>query len=125
MTDDVDDRESKRADASTGGDARPEVPEEANWTLQVQVPFDEGADHDLTSAIVVAVAEAEGVSPMDVKEPPLYEVLDVVALEESLFGSSTIGRADGNSRSVEFLYRDHRVVIRSDAWVQVYDAAEG
>lgn len=123
MTDDTDDREVNRTEVSTA-DALSAVPEDADWDLLHQVPFDEDGDHDLTSTIILTIAEAEGVPPMDVGEPPLYEVLDVAALEAALFGSDTVGQSSTGHRSVEFMYRGHRVVVRSDAWVQVYDPRE-
>lgn len=123
MTDETDDRDDNRMDAPTA-DATSAVPEDADWDLALQVPFDEDGDHDLTSSIVLAISEAEGVPPMDVKEPPLYEVLDVAALEAAFFGSDTVGQSSSGHHSVEFMYRSHRVVVRSDAWVQVYDPKE-
>lgn len=122
MTDDVEDHD--RPVAPRTGENDSTVPDGSEWTLAVQVPFDESGSHDLTSAIVAAVAEAEGVRPTEVKEPPLYEVLDVAALEASFFGSPTIGRESDAHRAVEFLYRGHRVVVRSDAWVQIYDVTD-
>lgn len=102
-----------------------EVPGDTEWTLETQVPFEAGGRHDLTAAIIVGVATAEDVSPKAITEPPLYEILDVAALEAAFFGSTTIGRHDDSFRSVEFMYRGHRVVVRSDAWVQVYRPVEG
>lgn len=51
-------------------------------------------------------------------------MVDVAALEAALFGSSTINRRDDGNPSVEFMYRGRRIVVRSDGWVQVYEADE-
>lgn len=123
MTDDTDNDDINPTNVSAGT-VTATVPGDAEWELTIQVPFDDGEQHDLTSAIVVAVAETEGVSPIEIEDPPLYEVLDVDALETAFFGSDeTVQDADG-LRTVEFMYRGHRVVVRSDGWVQVFDAEE-
>lgn len=124
MTDSTDDHEENRSDEPPGRTISSDVPDDADWQLKIQVPFDEGGRHDLTSSIIVAIAEVEGVRPSEIKTPPLYEVVDVPALEAALFGSSTVGRSSTGFRSVEFMYRGHRIVIRSDAWIQVYSAEE-
>lgn len=122
MTDSSDDDQTNQGDGLPS-DIDSQVPSDTEWELELQVPFD-GGDNDLTSAIIDAVATTEGVPPTTIKEPPLYEVLDVVALEEALFGSSNIGHRRDGPRLVEFMYRTHRIVIRSDGWVQIYRSAE-
>lgn len=101
-----------------------QVPSDKTWEQEIQVPFDGDAPPDLTSTIIEAVATAEDVSMKEIKDPPLYEVLDVVALEDALFGSSDIGHHSRGPHVVEFMYRTHRIVIRSDGWVQVYRPAD-
>lgn len=124
MTDSTDDHEENRSDEPPGRTISSDVPNDADWQLEIQVPFDEGGRHDLTSSIIVAIAEVEDVRASEIKTPPLYEVVDVPALEAALFGSSTVGQSSTGLRSVEFMYRGHRIVIRSDAWIQVYSAVE-
>lgn len=124
MTDSTDEDETSRPEAPPAPSEGSRVPADVEWELATQVPFDEGETHDLTSAIVAGVAETEAVSPLDVKDPPLYEVLDVAALEEAFFGSSIAVERSDDLRTVEFMYRGHRIVVRSDAWVQVYRPAD-
>lgn len=124
MTDRTGDDDTNHQDTTAAINRSVQVPEEAKWELEIQVPFDAGEQHDLTSAIIVGVARTEDVSPTDIKQPPLYQILDVAALEEAFFGSDNIGQRSDNFRSVEFMYRGHRIVVRSDAWVQVYRSAE-
>lgn len=122
MTDSTDDDDRRLSDPTV--DAVSDVPADTNWQLEIQVPFDEDESHDLTSAIIVAVAETEGVAPSEVKIPPLYDVVDVAALEAAFFGPSTNKVSDHEHRLAEFMYRGHRIVVRSDAWVQVYAGVE-
>lgn len=123
MTNDTNDRETNQPDESKAVD-RTAVPEDTEWWLATQVPFAEEAKNDLTSAIIGAVAETEGVSQREIKEPPLYEVLDVAALETAFFASDTVGQSSDALRTVEFMYRGHRIVVRSDAWVQIFEKGE-
>lgn len=114
----------QRRESATGRPRTAQVPVDARWELDCQMPYDEDECHDLTSAIIAGVAEAEGIPPMDVKDPPLYRTLDVAALEAAFFGATTIADGGDNFRSVEFMYRGHRIVVRSDAWIQVYRPVE-
>lgn len=62
----------------------------------------------LTAEVLAAVADREGVDPIDL-EPPLHDVVDPDALE-ALFSDSI----DGTARegvSAEFVYRGHRVLV--------------
>jgi hypothetical protein len=69
----------------------------------------------VTRRIVEEVAEAEGVSPVDLS-PPLYEVVDPEALDR-LFGTTTAaGRTD---RRVAFAYQGYDVVVSGDGHVSV------
>lgn len=122
MTDSPDDQTRRGDGAPVEIDSQ--VPGDTTWEQEVQVPFDGSGVHDLTSTIIEAVATVEDVSMTEIKDPPLYEVLDVVTLEDALFGSSDIDHHSREPHVVEFMYRTHRIVIRSDGWVQVYRPAE-
>lgn len=98
-----------------------DLPPDAEWELITQVPCDPSESDGLTTAIVYAVADAEGISASDVKQPPLYEVIDTTALEAALFGSETGHRA--SQCTTEFMYHGYRVTIQSDGWVLVHDRA--
>lgn len=112
--DQTDDEQSATNTSLTGED----VPEGAEWEMVTQVPFDPAGSDGLTTTIVHAVADAEGVKPGDIKDPPLYEVVDTAALETALFGSKTGIRA--SHCSTEFMYRGYRIVVLTDGWVQVH-----
>lgn len=125
MTESPDDRpEGERPSTdrfATGG----RVPEDAEWELVAQAAFDRSKSDGLTTTVVFAVADAEGVSPGDVKSPPLYEVVDTAALEAAFSGGGAGPDFEGRHCSTEFMYRGHRVVVRSDGWVQVHDHLDG
>lgn len=125
MTDSMDDHEDGAPDVTRGSDPGSDVPAGTDWELVVQLPFDADSGNELTSAVIMAIAEAEGVQPREIKTPPLYEVVDVAALENAFFGSPNIDGSGDGHLSVEFMYRGHRVLVRSDGWVQVYEPAEG
>jgi hypothetical protein len=93
------------------------------WTQVTQRHHDPEAGEELTVAIVLAVAEVEGVAPMDL-EPPLYDFVDVAALDEAFFGSDATGTSRRGVGTVEFEYGAHLVKVRSDGWIQVFEPAE-
>lgn len=103
-------------ESSSGGDSRQREASEPQSQV-AQRHFDPASGEELTSAIVFAVAEAEGVDPTAVSGPPLYEAVDVCALNDLLFGSSGSAPANG---SVEFAYRDYLVRVRDDGWIRVF-----
>jgi hypothetical protein len=82
-----------------------------------QRQFDPATEGELTSAIVCAVAEAEGVDPVEIGSPPLYESVDVCSLDDVLFGSRGSAPAEGR---VAFEYHGYLVAVRADGWVRVY-----
>ncbi len=97
------------------------VPQDIGWNLLEQRAFDVESGDGLTTTIVYAVADAEGIEPKHLKHPPLFDVVDTAALEAAFFGNHGNGRSHDPNSSTEFMYRDYRVVVRSDGWVQVYE----
>lgn len=97
------------------------VPQDAEWEFVVQHPVDRSQFGGLTTTIISAIADAEGVPPMEIKEPPLYEVLDTAALEAAFFTPGDKNRTHDEGVTTEFMYRGYRTVVRSDGWVLVYD----
>jgi len=51
-------------------------------------------------------------------------VLDVDALETAFVGSDSSTHTGDGFRAVEFVYRGHRIVVRSDGRVQVFETAD-
>lgn len=107
---------------STSDDTGDDV--EDRWTQAAQRHFDPDQDGELTTAIVYAIAAAEGVSPSDVKSPPLYESIDASALQDTFFGPDVVGVDRQGIGTVEFRYDDYRVTVQSDGWIQVYEQTE-
>lgn len=87
-------------------------------TAEAQANFDPAESRSLTTVIIEAIAEAEGVSITEVLSPPLYEVVDVEAMEVALFGPPGAPR-NGTASAVEFQYNDYKVSVVSDGWVTV------
>ncbi|ELY55414.1 hypothetical protein C491_16912 [Natronococcus amylolyticus DSM 10524] len=84
--------------------------------------YDPARDGELTTAIVFAVAEAEGVSPSEVTSPPLYDSVDVAAIEDAFFGSESESEPRRGAGVVEFRYVDYLLKVRSDGWILVCES---
>lgn len=100
------------------------VPPDAEWELITQAPFGPSESQGLTAAIVYAVADVEDVAPKEIRSPPLYEVIDTGALEAAFFTSDEETYSNNPLSSTEFMYRGHRVVVRSDGWVLVHERVD-
>ncbi|WP_254271600.1 HalOD1 output domain-containing protein [Haloarcula marina] len=103
-------------DSTTGANTK--------WSQVAQHHYEPDGRGELTTAIVYAIAEAEGVSPSEVKSPPLYDTVDVPAIENAFFGPTVVGESRQSVGSVEFQYTEYLVKVRSDGWVQVYEPTE-
>ncbi len=109
----------------TGNEENPNLDYGKRWNQLAQRHYDPEQDGELTAAIIFAIAEAKGVSPDKVNSPPLYEVIDVPAIESSLLSSRTQGDSRQGTGTIQFRYTDNLVKIRSDGWIQVYSGSEG
>ena len=65
-------------------------------------------DEPITDAIVTAVADAEGVDPLEL--PPLWDVIDTEALE-ALFAPTRDGGRSRRSGRVEFSYYGYEITV--------------
>ena len=104
-------------DAETNAGDNMPFGQQENWRQVAQRRYEPDRDGGLTTAIVFAIADAEGVSPDNLHSPPLYDVVDVAGIERALFGSNSDG-------SIEFRYTKYLVKIGSDWWIQVYESTE-
>lgn len=100
-------------DAPTPGEAP-----DGGWAYVTQAHYDPAEPRDLTTVIVCAIADAEGVPIVDVKNPPLYEVVDVAGIDAALFGRQGVD-GNGSESTVEFRYDEYRVSVQGDGWVTV------
>lgn len=79
------------------------------------------AGKSASDAVVRAVADADGIDPLDA--PPLYEVIDPDALD-SLFDGSENG-TQHTAVTVTFVYNGYHVTVQSSRTVQVEEEDEG
>jgi hypothetical protein len=85
--------------------------------------YDPEEDSDLTTVIVYALADARGVSPVELKSPTLYECVDAESLETTLFGENGGATSRQGSGTVKFQYAEYVVTVTSDGWVEVYESS--
>ncbi|MFB6139708.1 MAG: HalOD1 output domain-containing protein [Halosimplex sp.] len=110
-----------------GGAVDGDTPATESGSTRVQAAqrhYDPGGADELTTAIVFAVADAEGVDPSDLDVPPLYECVDAPALEDTFFGPETARGPRQGSGTVSFRYADYLVNVRSDGWIRVFETPD-
>lgn len=111
-----------RDDADGGDDSA--LDRDTHWREAAQRLYEPDRDGGLATAIVFAIADADGVAPSEVRSPPLYEVVDVAGIEQAFFGSNAdVGSRNGTG-SVDFRYGGYLVNVRSDGWIQVCEPTE-
>lgn len=87
---------------------------------------DATAVNSVSFEVVAAVADAEGVDPVEL-EPPEYEALyDVVNPEalDSLFAPREDGTPRGSGQ-IEFVFCGYRVAVTSDGEVDILEEVAG
>lgn len=94
------------------------------WQTVAQHPYERERPVELTTVIVEAVADVEGVAPTEVSSPPLYEVVDVPAIEDGFFGRKVADDRRDSTGSVDFRYRGVRVTVTSDGWVTIDEPSD-
>jgi len=115
---------SKRTDEGTMAEDDLTSGAETHQTQVAQRHYEPNGQGELTTAIVFAIAEAEDVSPSEVKSPPLYESVDVPAIEDAFFGPNVSEKSRQGIGTVEFQYTDYLVKVKSDGWIHVYELSE-
>ncbi|WP_101295907.1 HalOD1 output domain-containing protein [Halegenticoccus soli] len=91
-------------------------------SLVSQYHYDLDETYDLTAAILKAVAKAEEVDLLSITGPPfLYDSIDAVALEESLFTDPT----SADPQAVQFSFYGYEITVESNGWIQVYERPPG
>lgn len=114
---------SKNSDRGNASDSSPRN-DDTHRTQATQRHYEPDGRGELTTAIVFALADAEGVAPSELRSPPLYECVDVPAIEDAFFGPDVSGGGQQGVGTVEFGYTDYRVEVRSDGWIRVYERTE-
>ncbi|WP_276261333.1 HalOD1 output domain-containing protein [Haloglomus litoreum] len=113
-----------KSDSGTRSDDDPASGADTHWSQVAQRHYEPDGRGGLTTTIVSAIAEVEGVSPTDLKSPPLYESVDVSAIEDAFFGRDVEEASRQGVGTVEFQYTRYLVKVRSDGWIQVYEPSE-
>lgn len=85
-----------------------------------QAQYELDGSRDLTTVIISAIADAEDMPMTSIKNPPLYEVVDIAAVNSALFDQSGVDVTASN-RFFEFCYRQYSVRIEATGWVKVRD----
>ncbi|WP_254532775.1 HalOD1 output domain-containing protein [Natrinema gelatinilyticum] len=88
------------------------------WTFMAQAHYDPDEPLDLTTVIIGAIAEADDIPITEIKNPPLYEVVDIAGIEDALFGRPKANR-NGTDSTVEFRYNGYKISVEADGWVTV------
>ena len=113
---------SPRSDGSRMDGDGPTVDPDTHWSQVTQRHYEPDGTGELTTPIVFAIADAKGVSPSDLKSPPLYECVDASTLEDTFFGPSGAKRAPQDGGIVTFHYTGYKVALRADGWIFVYES---
>ncbi|SDF19253.1 hypothetical protein SAMN04488067_102278 [Halorubrum xinjiangense] len=108
-----------RADPVPVGDT-PTLGQNAHWNRVAQRLHDPEGDGELVTAVVFAVADAEGVDPTEL-ELRLNHTVDMEGIDHAFFGPGTTEGARNGTESVEFRYLRYLVSVRSDGWIRVYE----
>ncbi|MCU4754107.1 hypothetical protein OB919_19340 [Halobacteria archaeon AArc-curdl1] len=111
-------------DCPDSGDASSLI-RDTQWRQVAQRHYEHDRDTELTTAIVFAIATAKDVSPTEIRSPPLYEAVDVAAIEAAFFRLGRDAGARQGTGTVEFRYTDYLVKVTSDGWIQVYERGLG
>lgn len=111
---------TKANNGDTNHENDPALDGDTDWEQATQRLYKPDKDGELTTAVVFAIADVMGVSPDEVKSPPLYETVDVAAIEDAFFGFGSEEGAQEGTGSVEFRYTETLVKVRSDGWIQVF-----
>ncbi|KTG08806.1 hypothetical protein AUR64_13380 [Haloprofundus marisrubri] len=77
-----------------------------------------GESFDLSVTVITAVADVAGVDPLQNEFSPLYDSVDIDALETALFGPDS-PRPRGIRGELAFDYEGYQVAVRADGRISV------
>jgi hypothetical protein len=103
----------------------PDVPDDPDPPRSpvAQRHYDPTEPIELTTAIVFTVADAMDVDPRAVSTQPLYECVDVEAVETALFSTEPVSsRCEPDA--IEFGYVAFRIRVQRDGWILVFELAD-
>ncbi|MFC6954534.1 HalOD1 output domain-containing protein [Halorubellus litoreus] len=91
--------------------------------LVVQTLYDPDQDDELGTKVVDVVTSLPEVDTDDFWDlPPLYDAVDVDAVERTFFGRETSGVDRLVQGIVSFEYLEHVITVRDDGWIFVYSS---
>lgn len=94
------------------------------WELIGRSRYDPTGDESVVTALVLAIAEAKDVDPLDYSRmPPLDDYFDIADLGESFFDPPEGGSGPEDSPVVSFMYETYRVTVETDGRISVYTPA--
>lgn len=70
--------------------------DDSDMTFVTLAHYDRESHRDLTTEIMFAIADAEDVAPVNLKDPPLYECVNIAAIEDGFFGPKVNGHSQDN-----------------------------
>lgn len=108
----------EHTDESDSGRQPPIDDEAREWRPVAHRSFERTGDADLSTVIIETVAAAEGIEATTIR-PPLFEAVNVPAIEALFFGRTVQGSRRTGTGSVHFRYRGYRVTVASDGQVTV------
>ena len=103
----------------------PDGNDDPDMTFVTQAHYERESHRDLTTEIIFAIADAADVAPVDLKDPPLYECVDIAAIEDGFFGPTVAGQTRDSEGSVSFRYNQYHVEVASDGWITVSEPTAG
>ena len=98
-------------------------PDDPDMTFVTQAHYERESHRDLTTEIIFAIADATDVAATEIKDPPLYECVDITAIEDGFFGNEVNGHSRDSEGSVSFRYNQYHVEVASDGWITVSEPA--
>lgn len=98
--------------------------EGSEWRSVAHRSFERNGDAELSTVIIETVAAAEGVEATTIR-PPLFEAVNVPAIEALFFGRPVQRSRRTATGRVHFRYREYRVTVASDGQVTVAEPVRG
>lgn len=94
-----------------------------DMSLVLQSLYDPDQDDELGTKVVDVVTSLPDVDADDFWDlPPLYDAVDVDAVERTFFGRETSGVDRPVQGIISFEYLKHVITVRNDGWIFVYNS---
>lgn len=84
---------------------------------KLELQYDPNSSDELALVVLRGVANAANADPLTLDQR-LYDVVDPDAIERVFTGFGTPGATTGH---LSFEFCEHRVVVHSDGWIEIYE----